>query len=447
MMIQHLWSDFRTYSLTLFIVLAFSLLFPYAGSAQKAHPIRFGGMHFDTCHYRGEEASYRIPAKPRIQQMLEAQTQMSSAQRAELANLKTAEIIFEFGDGFALLGPEEQAAKDAFEFAASIWEMEVVSTVPIVISADFFPLTGGTIGFNGSPTVTGVPGTPDPSVAYTSALANSIAGFDLLPGQPDGEQGYNSNFEFYFGTDGNTPPGVLDFATVILHEIGHSMGIFGRSNGGAGVGENGGANPTTWDLLVELGDGTPILDLGFGTPEQQDALVGGDLFINGPLATAALGGIRPEIWAPNPFQGGSSFSHWDEIVFPGGDPNSLMTPFAESGASNFNIGDITRGVLSDQGWTLASELETADVGVVALEAPVSSSDLLAGESVQVLIRNFGIEPVSGFEVTYILDGGDPVTELVEFEIPPVSAASFVFATTVDLDEDGRTYEFQLFTDL
>ncbi|MEQ8244553.1 choice-of-anchor D domain-containing protein [Fulvivirga sp.] len=401
----------------------------------------------DTCYTSGRKENTRVLNSPFWQAIGQRGGKMTTSEQLEFAGMKTATIIIEFGDGFDLLGADAQPARDAFRFAADIWETEVVSPVPIIISADFAVLPGGVLGQNGSPSITNVPNAPDPSTNYTLALANAIAGFDLSPGTPNGNQTYNTNFTFYFGTDGNTPSGITDFVTVVLHEIGHSMGISGISNGGAGVGNNGGANPRSWDLLVELGDGTPILDLGFGTPEQQAALISGNLFSAGPLAVAALGGTRPKIWAPNPFQGGSSYSHWDEFAFPAGDINSLMSPQVGSGESNFNIGPITRGVLADQGWQLSADLAAQDVGVVAVNTPVSDSDLGNTETVEVSVRNFGIEDASGFSVSYIVDGGTVVTESFTETIPAVSVATFTFATPVDLSSDGTSYSIDAFTTL
>ena len=407
---------------------------------------QWGPVHLDTCYTSGKEEPFHLGKSPFWQKIGERGGQMTSIEAEQFEAMKTATIIIEFGDGFDDLGADAQAARDAFRFAADIWETEVVSVVPIIIAADFASLGGGVLGQNGSPSVTNVPNAPDPSTNYTLALANAIAGFDLAPGTPNGNQTYNTDFNFYFGTDGNTPSGITDFTTVVLHEIGHSMGISGISNGGAGVGANGGANPRSWDLLVELGDGTPILDLGFGSPEQQDALVSGDLFINGPLAVAALGGVRPEIYAPASFSPGSSYSHWDENAFPAGDPNSLMTPFVGSGESNFDIGDITRGVLADQGWQLSSDLETQDVGVIAINTPVSDSDLGATEIVEITVRNFGIEEATGFTVSYSVDGGTPVSEAFPGTIPAVSISTFAFTQPVDLSSDGTTYTISAFTD-
>lgn len=359
--------------------------------------------------------------------------------------LRTATIVVDFGPGWAQLGENEQAARDAFLFATGIWETEVVSPVPILIAADFAELGGGVIASNGSPFVTDVPNAPDPSIVYTLSLANAIAGVDLAPGTPNGNQTYNLNFDFYFGTDGNTPANLTDFVTVVLHEIGHSMGMSGLSNGGNGVGANGGANPAIFDTFVELGDGTPILDLEFGSPAQVDALVSGDLFMNAPTAVEALAGQRPPIYAPSQYQGGSSYSHWDETSFPAGDPNSLMTPFIGRGEANFNIGNIFRGLLADEGWQLSSEIPQLDVGVTQIVSPVDDSDLGEEELITVLIRNDGLDTVSNFEVAYQLDGGEIITEIFEDTIVPVSTAEFTFSTSVDLSADASTFNITAFT--
>jgi len=280
------------------VLSALLLFFCFTASGQKGQLIgnsQWGPIHLDTCYSSGVDESSHIYKSPFWEKIATQGGKMNSIEAEVFETMRTATIVIEFGDGFDELGDDAQAARDAFRFAADIWETEVVSVVPITIAADFASLGAGVLGQNGSPSVTDVPNAPDPNTNYTLALANSIAGVDLSPGTPNGNQTYNLDFDFYFETDGNTPAGITDFTTVVLHEIGHSMGISGISNGGTGVGANNGASPRSWDLLVELGDGTPILDLGFGTTEQQDALISGDLFINGPLAVAALGGQRSRV--------------------------------------------------------------------------------------------------------------------------------------------------------
>jgi hypothetical protein len=76
-----------------------------------------------------------------------------------------------------------------------------------------------------------------------------------------------------------------------------------------------------------------------------------NLFWNGNKGKAANGGNRPRLYAPNPFQPGSSASHLDEATFGAGNPNSLMTPQIGQGERIVDPGTITLGVLDDVGWT------------------------------------------------------------------------------------------------
>jgi hypothetical protein len=56
----------------------------------------------------------------------------------------------------------------------------------------------------------------------------------------------------------------------------------------------------------------------------------------------------PRLFAPNPFQGGSSVSHWDVTA----SPNLLMEPFINSNLTSKvkNPEDLTRGLFFDIGW-------------------------------------------------------------------------------------------------
>ena len=57
---------------------------------------------------------------------------------------------------------------------------------------------------------------------------------------------------------------------------------------------------------------------------------------------------RPLLWAPFPYSGGSSLSHWDTIATP----NQLMEPFSESDLSHTVSPprDLTLPLLKDLGW-------------------------------------------------------------------------------------------------
>ena len=51
-----------------------------------------------------------------------------------------------------------------------MWEMEIISSVPIIIDADFRDLGSNVIAQNGSNVVSNVPNAPDPTLVYVSSL-------------------------------------------------------------------------------------------------------------------------------------------------------------------------------------------------------------------------------------------------------------------------------------
>ena len=131
---------------------------------------------------------------------------------------------------------------------------------------------------------------------------------------------------WYYGTDGNTPAGLYDFATVALHEAGHGLGFTTVRSYSNGVGSlRSGGNPSIFGVFIIDGDGNLLLNLPDPSTELGDEFTGGDIYMGGTFAVAALGGTPPELYAPPTWEGGSSLAHWDEGAFPAGDPNSLMS--------------------------------------------------------------------------------------------------------------------------
>ncbi|MEM9679825.1 MAG: T9SS type A sorting domain-containing protein [Bacteroidota bacterium] len=282
-------------------------------------------------------------------------------------------------------------AQTAFQFAVEIWESELESSVPIRVNATFGPLPPGALG-GASPdgyfSVTG-PGIA-PNTLFPSALAEKITGqdTDLFTGESnDINSTFSSTANFYFGTDGNTPPGLIDFVTVVLHELGHGLGIVGfgavttdgtqgfiRRNSSNGP---GGEFFSVWDTFIDgtdiLNNVTPILneDAVFGFPDPSATMLaeleGGSLTCNSPIAVAQNGGIPPATFAPSTFNPGSSYSHWDEATF-NGTQNALMTPQVAAGEAIHAPGEITLGFMEDMGWTLCNRsLSVPDVAFEGLQ--------------------------------------------------------------------------------
>ncbi len=333
------------------------------------------------------------PANYEDQHSRMAMSQMAAKKSSALVGKKqaTAELLITFGPG----AEGNTDVQEAFQFALDIWSEEIVSSEPIRIFADFANLGTGVLASAGPTTlISNFPNAPVPDVFFPIALANSLAGEDLAPDEEfDLVVNIGNGIPWYFGTDGNTPAGQFDFVTVALHEAGHGLGFIdgGNVNNSTGVGNiNGGGNPFIFDTFIVDGDGNSVLDLPNPSTELGDFLTSGDVFVNGQFAIEALNGVSPELFAPDPFQGGSSIAHWDEAAFPAGDINSLMSPQVGASESNFDIGPITRGHFRDMGWVLAAQAP------VIASPTVFTEELNVGEVVtrEVTVTNSSENPVS-----------------------------------------------------
>ena len=113
----------------------------------------------------------------------------------------------------------------AFQHAAAIWGARLDSNVPIRIRAQFTPLGAGVLGSAGPVSVVrDFPNAPLAGTWYHVALANKLAGVDLLPANDDINANFSTNFNFYLGLDNNH--GALnDLVTVLLHEFAHGLGF------------------------------------------------------------------------------------------------------------------------------------------------------------------------------------------------------------------------------
>lgn len=126
----------------------------------------------------------------------------------------------------------------AFRFAADIWSARLNSDVPIRIRAQFVPLAPNVLGSAGAINVVrDFPNAPLPNTFYHIALANSLAGFDLIPTNDDINTNFSTNFNFYLGLDNNHGQ-QNDLVAVLLHEFAHGLGFsqFANLTSGALIG-------------------------------------------------------------------------------------------------------------------------------------------------------------------------------------------------------------------
>lgn len=250
-------------------------------------------------------------------------------------------------------------AEAAFQAAVDTWSCQLVASGTIRIDARWEPLEATTLGSAGPYLVRNFPGAPLRETWYPAALANEIAGRDLDTSQPDIEALFNSQFDdWHLDPTRSPPPGQFDLYTVVLHEIGHGLGLIGAltvDNGRGFVGEvSGTRGPYIYDRYTEDASGTALLDASVypdGSTELAAALQRIVRFDG--AAVRQVAGAPVTLYAPPRWDEGASYSHLDEQTYPPGTPDGLMTPFITRGETVAQPGGRTCGLFADLGWRLA----------------------------------------------------------------------------------------------
>jgi len=87
-----------------------------------------------------------------------------------------------------------------------------------------------------------------------------------------------------------------------------------------------------------------------------------------------------------------------------------------------------------------------DVGVINMNQPMDGL-LSENETIEITIRNFGVNTQSNFDVTYQIDGGIIITETFTGSIESATNETFTFSSTADLSTVGETYSITASTAL
>lgn len=308
-------------------------------------------------------------------------------------------------------------AQKAFQYAVDIWKSVIVTPVVVEIDAYWQPLGATTLGsaapydelrsFTGAPTANW----------YPVALANKLAGKDLREAYPDIVANFNSaQKNWYFGLDGRPPAGKYDFVTVVLHEIGHGLGMVGTmklqgtGQWGTSFSDN---SPAIYDAWVVNGAGKGLVSsFKNRTADLGKELVSNSLFWNGPGGIAGGDGKKPKLYAPKTWEQGSSVFHLDEATYPAGNANSLMTPVAGSAEAIHNPGPIVLGMLADMGWTTNST-EPAGLAFVSQMGVGVPGEILAIQPSVAIQNSAGVTIVTDNQtmVTIELSNGPPGAQI------------------------------------
>jgi hypothetical protein len=232
------------------------------------------------------------------------------------------------------------ARRTAFQAALSKWEGLIQGPASVSVQAEFNLKGGSATAYNIASAGPGqfhknFTNAPNTNVFYPEALVEIISGndpdtntFDIrcdFNGSIDEDSTVAVGVNFYYGTDSNPPGNDIDFITIVQHEFAHGLGFTSSfdTTGAFGLGSNN--DPNIFDTHIVNGAGQNLINLAVNPTN----VANNNVFFEGPSAVwawvtdAGQTGDIP-LWAPNPYNPGSSISHWDELVMP--DWYELQTP-------------------------------------------------------------------------------------------------------------------------
>lgn len=242
-------------------------------------------------------------------------------------------------------------AKSAFLYAISIYENLISSPVPIKVQATWGKIGTNVLAFSKpSSFYKNFDGARLSNVYYPVALVEKLAGREFNSSEPDIICSFNSNMDWYFGTNGDGPSSQYDFVTVALHEIVHGLGFVGFLDVKDGLGDMPNSNgiPSIYDVYLYNTLGLQIANSeNFAVPsvDLNNVLVSDNLDIRGND-----GRHKENIYAPKTWNHGSSIYHFKESGFEKGDANALMSPYIFKGEAIHHPGDKTLELLAVFGW-------------------------------------------------------------------------------------------------
>jgi len=295
-------------------------------------------------------------------------------------NLKAATFQFNFGTGFSDATPTSPIGGNAgttlgqqrqilFQAVAAKRGARIQSNVNIVVDAEFVPLTpctnsGAVLGSAGPTSLhSGFPSQPIPNTFYPRSLVDAIRGTDNNPGVSDITARFNSDIDngclagntFYYGINGDAPPGMVQLFSTVLHELGHGLGFVSLGNQTDGSFPNGGI-PAIFDRFV--------FDTQLNMPwtsinnAQRLTSMTNDPFLvwNGTNVTndatnfisSGFNSGLVRLHAPGTIQPGSSVSHFSSAA----SADLLMEPVL--GNIAFDQVDLTPSLFKDLGYVIVN---------------------------------------------------------------------------------------------
>ena len=180
--------------------------------------------------------------------------------------------------------------------------------------------------------------------------------------------------------------------------------------------------------------GNMLLAYTLGGPEKEFSLA-----YTGRLANDPLGVLTIDEYEFATGLSSSNNQRWGDY--------SAMTVSPQNGTDFWFTGEYMK---ADQWGTkiMSTRItrDSNDVGPQAIITPQNSGYLTDAEVVEVAVRNYGYKPQHDIGISYTVNGGNPVNEIITDTIQPDSTYYHTFGTTADLETIGA-YDFKIYTTL
>ena len=227
---------------------------------------------------------------------------------------------------------------------------------------------------------------------YPMSLAKSLDN-SIIYNDYDIIMEFNGSKPFNYATDGQPVTDQFDFVSIVLHEIGHGLGISGASliddDGNASIRFSGFPNnstiayPTISDQNLISGS-TKLIDVT-NPSTLKNLLLSNNVFFNGTNAKVA--NDNQNVKNVCSFCLGTRFSinHLDETTFAAGNENSLMTPYIDKAEVIHSPGKIFLAMLKDYGHTMGR--------IITFNSPIAGSQIVKNQNFNITwfdnISSFG----------------------------------------------------------
>jgi hypothetical protein len=245
----------------------------------------------------------------------------------------------------------------ALEAALTTWAKVLRAAQPIAVQASMHEMDDG----DNDPltTLLATAGPSDFWVIEGKAWPSSLA-WQKLGGRYENASdsdiviNVNDKANWDFAVNGTSAEGKFSLTYTLMHELGHGLGMVDSFDATTGKLLNE-PIPFIYDLFVNRGASQRNLVADHASEEKMRDLISNDLFFNGDnAAEVARGALRPlpltKLFAPNPYQAGSSVSHVDQDTYADL-TTGLMVPVS-FGQGSTVIDTLTLAIMKDLGYEL-----------------------------------------------------------------------------------------------